>query len=129
VRAEIEKEFMNEIVSLQIQLNEEKKNHLDAIGDWERMHRNEMLERDFTIAQLTEEIRKLKMKVGQQDATPFSSTRPKTRERHRFQSESNQGSSSPWTNKGLDDIANTTGAMKKNNLGLKAILQRVKLAS
>jgi hypothetical protein len=123
VRAEIEKEFMNEIVSLQIQLNEEKKNHLDAIGDWERMHRNEMLERDFTIAQLSEEIRKLKMKVGQQDATPLGSARPKTREHHRFQSES------AWTNKDLDVIANTTGAMKKNNLGLKAILQRVKLAS
>jgi hypothetical protein len=34
------------------------------MDDWERMHRNEMLEKEFKIAQLGEELRKAKAASG-----------------------------------------------------------------
>jgi hypothetical protein len=48
---------MNELTSLNNQLAELKSKHREEMDDWERMHRNEMLEKDFQIAQLTEDLR------------------------------------------------------------------------
>jgi myosin heavy subunit len=65
MRANIEKEFMNELGKVTEEMEEEKKKHREEMDDWERMHRNEMLEKEFTIAQLGEELRKAKAASGQ----------------------------------------------------------------
>lgn len=52
-KSEIERELLNELVKASDQ-------HRQELDDWERMHRNEMLEKDFEIAKLTEELRQLK---------------------------------------------------------------------
>lgn len=65
MRANIEKEFMNELGKVTEEMEEEKKKHREEMDDWERMHRNEMLEKEFKIAQLGEELRKAKAASGQ----------------------------------------------------------------
>jgi hypothetical protein len=58
-QAEIEKQLLDELVKMTDELQEAKKAHQAELDDWERMHRNEMLEKDFSIAQLVEEVRAL----------------------------------------------------------------------
>ena len=53
---------MNEIVKLTNELKETKKQQIQELDDWERMHKNAMLEKDLQIAQLREEIRRMKDK-------------------------------------------------------------------
>lgn len=55
-----EKELLNEIINLTNQCKDTEQKHREELDDWERMHRNEMLEKDFEIAKLTEELRKAK---------------------------------------------------------------------
>jgi len=62
--ADVEKELLNEIVKLQMEASEAKKQHIQELQDWERMHKNEMLERDCEIARLREEVRKLLLKTS-----------------------------------------------------------------
>jgi len=50
VRAEVEKEFMNELAIL-----------MDQMNDMKRRHMNELLEKDFEIAQLQEKLRRKEM--------------------------------------------------------------------
>ena len=50
VRAEVEKEFMNELSIL-----------MDQMNDLKRRHRNQLLEKDFEIAQLQEKLRRKQM--------------------------------------------------------------------
>ena len=52
---------MNEIVRLNQELKEMKSQHIHELGDWERLHANEMREKEYEIAKLEEEIRKLKV--------------------------------------------------------------------
>jgi hypothetical protein len=65
MRANIEKEFMNELAKVTDAMEEEKNRHREEMDDWERMHRNEMLEKEFKIAGLAEEVRKAKAASGQ----------------------------------------------------------------
>lgn len=58
-QTEAELTLLNELVQLTDSMKEAEKAHQQELDDWERLHRNEMLEKDFQIAQLTEEIRKL----------------------------------------------------------------------
>ena len=58
-KSKIERELLDELVKLTDQLKATKKGHRQELEDWERLHRNEMLEKDLQIAQLTEEIRTL----------------------------------------------------------------------
>ena len=58
-KSETERELLNELVKLTDQLQHARKEHVQELEDWERLHRNEMLEKDLQIAQLTQEIRKL----------------------------------------------------------------------
>jgi len=62
--ADVEKDLLNEIVRLQVEVSESKKQHVQELQDWERMHKNEMLERDCEIARLREEVRKLLLKTA-----------------------------------------------------------------
>jgi hypothetical protein len=55
-----EKELLNEIVRLTDQCADLEAKHRDELDDWERMHRNEMLEKDFEIAKLSEELRRVR---------------------------------------------------------------------
>jgi hypothetical protein len=55
-----EKELLNEIVRLTDQCADLESKHRDELDDWERMHRNEMLEKDFEIAKLSEELRRVR---------------------------------------------------------------------
>lgn len=50
---------MNEIVRLNQEMKEMKSLHIHELGDWERLHTNEMREKEFEIAKLKEDIRKL----------------------------------------------------------------------
>jgi hypothetical protein len=50
---------MNEIVCLNREIQTSKKVHSQELDDWERLHTNEMREKDFELAKLREEIRKL----------------------------------------------------------------------
>jgi hypothetical protein len=65
MRANIEKEFMNELTTVAEAMEEEKKKHREEMDDWERLHRNEMREKEFKVAQLTEELRKATEGAGQ----------------------------------------------------------------
>jgi hypothetical protein len=58
-RTEAELTLLNELVQLTDAMKEAEKAHQQELDDWERLHRNEMLEKDFQIAQLSEELRKL----------------------------------------------------------------------
>lgn len=60
--ASVEKDLLNEIVRLNLELQESRKQHFEELQDWERLHKNEMVARDFEIAKLTEEIRMLLLK-------------------------------------------------------------------
>ena len=57
--AEVERDMMNEIVNLKKELDETRRQHVQELQDWERMHMNEMLEKDCEIARLKEQVRKL----------------------------------------------------------------------
>ncbi|KAL7571197.1 hypothetical protein ACA910_008859 [Epithemia clementina (nom. ined.)] len=59
--ASVERDLMNEIVRLQLSLKEAQKQHVQELHDWERLHKNEMLERDCEIARLKAEVHKLVM--------------------------------------------------------------------
>lgn len=52
---------MNEIVRLNQEIKEMKSLHIQELGDWERLHMNEIREKEFEIAKLNEEIRRLKV--------------------------------------------------------------------
>ena len=52
-----EKELLNEIIRLTDVTRDQEQKHREELDDWERMHRNEMLEKDYLIAQLTETMR------------------------------------------------------------------------
>ena len=54
-----EKELLNEIIRLTDLTRDAEEKRREELDDWERMHRNEMLEKDYTIARLSEELRKL----------------------------------------------------------------------
>lgn len=54
-----EKELLNEIIRLTDLTRDTEAKRREELDDWERMHRNEMLEKDYTIARLSEELRKL----------------------------------------------------------------------
>jgi hypothetical protein len=54
VRAEVEKEFMNELSKL-----------MDQMIDLKRRHNNELLEKDFEIAQLQEKLRRKEMGIAE----------------------------------------------------------------
>lgn len=54
-----EKELLNEIIRLTDMTRDTEEKRREELDDWERMHRNEMLEKDYTIARLSEELRKL----------------------------------------------------------------------
>lgn len=56
MRAQVEKEFMNELSLLMEQMN-----------DLKRRHRNQVLEKDFEIAQLQETLRRMEMGQTEQD--------------------------------------------------------------
>jgi len=58
-QSEVERELLDELVKLTDELRVTKVGHQCELDDWERMHRNEMLEKDMEIAQLTQEIRTL----------------------------------------------------------------------
>ena len=57
--ADIEKQLLNEIVKLRVESQELEKRHIQELQDWERLHKNEMLERDCEIARLKDEVHKL----------------------------------------------------------------------
>ena len=50
---------MNEIVRLNQEIKDMKHCHIQELGDWERLHTNEVRELEFEIAKLKEDIRKL----------------------------------------------------------------------
>lgn len=50
---------MNEIVKLNQEIKDMKHCHIAELGDWERLHTNEVRELEFEIAKLKEDIRKL----------------------------------------------------------------------
>ena len=54
-----EKELLNEIIRLTDLTRDAEEKRREELDDWERMHRNEMLEKDYTIARLSEELRQL----------------------------------------------------------------------
>lgn len=56
-RAESEKAFMNEIYVLTNMVKKMEIAHRQALGDWERLHSSEILEKDYKIAQLMEKLR------------------------------------------------------------------------
>lgn len=69
-QSSVEKDLLSEMVKLEdalklqkeshvVELSELHKSHKQELDDWERLHRNEMLEKDFKIAKLSEEIRLL----------------------------------------------------------------------
>lgn len=60
-QSEVEKELLNEIVKLTNEISQVKRAHQQELDDWERLHRNEMLEKEYKIAQLTEELRTSKI--------------------------------------------------------------------
>lgn len=51
---------MNEIVKLTRELNDTKIQRQEELDDWERMHKNAILEKDLQIAELKEELRRIK---------------------------------------------------------------------
>lgn len=57
--AETECSLINEMVQLKVELNEANGKHQVEINDFERKHKNQMLEKDFQIAQLEEELRRV----------------------------------------------------------------------
>jgi hypothetical protein len=59
-QSQVEIDLLNEIAKLTNDQSEARKAHQQELDDWERMHRNEMLEKDFEIAKLTEEMRESK---------------------------------------------------------------------
>jgi len=68
---------MNEIVRLNQDMKEMKSQHIYELGDWERLHANEMREKEYDIAKLEEEIRKLKVGTahGRKQKKPMGMTR------------------------------------------------------
>jgi hypothetical protein len=59
-KSQTEQQLMSEIIRLTHLCRDLEMKHQEELDDWERMHRNEMLEKDFEIAQLSEELRRLK---------------------------------------------------------------------
>jgi hypothetical protein len=55
---------MNEIVTLTRELNDIKVQRQEELDDWERMHKNAILEKDLQIAELKEELRRIKTPNG-----------------------------------------------------------------
>jgi len=59
--AATEKKMLNELIRSNDRFAALQKKHDDELDDWERLHRNEMLEKDYQIAKLTEELRSKKL--------------------------------------------------------------------
>lgn len=59
-QSEMEKELLNEIIKVTEQLKETEQKHREELADLDRRHRNETTEKDFQIAKLKEEIRRLR---------------------------------------------------------------------
>jgi hypothetical protein len=57
-----EKELLTELLTLSSKLKDAEKRHRDEIEDMERLHRNQILEKDYQIAQLTVELQTAKLK-------------------------------------------------------------------
>lgn len=70
-QSEVEKDLLNEIITLTEKAKDMEQKHRAELGDWERLHKNEVAEKDFKIAQLREEIRLLKN--GSKKPSSFSS--------------------------------------------------------
>jgi len=60
-QADTDVQLMNEIVRLNQEMKEMKTEHIHELGDWERLHANEMRDKEYEIAKLEEEVRKLKV--------------------------------------------------------------------
>jgi hypothetical protein len=58
-----EKELLNEIIRLTDVTRDLEQKHREELDDWERMHRNEMLEKDYMIAKLSEDFRKVGVSI------------------------------------------------------------------
>ena len=65
-----EKKMLNELIQLEDRLAEMEQKHQQELDDWERMHRNEMLEKDFIIAKLAEELRGYKLPCTSANGRP-----------------------------------------------------------
>lgn len=57
-----EKELLTELLTLSSKLKSAENRHRDEMDDLERIHRNQILEKDYQIAQLTVELQTAKMK-------------------------------------------------------------------
>jgi len=68
--AATEKKMLNELMNLEDQMAGLEKKHQQELDDWERMHRNEMLEKDFIIAKLSEELRGYKLPCSSGNGRP-----------------------------------------------------------
>ena len=68
--AATEKKMLNELMQMEDQLVEMEEKHQQELDDWERMHRNEMLEKDFVIAKLQEELRGYKLPCTSANGRP-----------------------------------------------------------
>ena len=55
---------MNEIALLTDEIKEIRVQHRRELEDWERLHRNEMLEKEYEIAKLKQEVLLLKTSEG-----------------------------------------------------------------
>ena len=72
--AATEKKMLNELIRLNDKLASMEKKHNEELDDWERMHRNEMLEKDYQIAKLTEELRTMRLTASVHSGRPQFST-------------------------------------------------------
>ena len=59
--AATEKKMLNELIRANDRFAALQKKHDDELDDWERLHRNEILEKEYQIAKLTEEVRSKKL--------------------------------------------------------------------
>lgn len=59
LQAQTDFELLNELIRVTEMYHGLQRKHQEELDDWERMHRNEMLEKDYEIAHLTEELRRM----------------------------------------------------------------------
>lgn len=57
LQAQTDFELLNELIRVTDLFHSLQVKHQEELDDWERMHRNEMLEKDYEIARLVEELR------------------------------------------------------------------------
>lgn len=68
-QSEVEKDLLNEICELTNKMKHMEQTHRQEIKDWDLAHQNEIAQKDYKIAKLEEEIRKLKF-GGQSNSGP-----------------------------------------------------------